>query len=107
MQGGHRFISLTALTFPHFAAQGSIRQHFPSSSKAVRVNETLSARVRLLLRSKAALSGGSESGGGMLWFEVSLRESAVVEHKAQTHFEGFALLSNLFCERYPAAHMYL
>ena len=56
MQGGHPFISLTALTFPHFAAQGSIRQHFPSSSKAVRVNETLSAYVRLLLRSKAALS---------------------------------------------------
>ena len=29
-----------------------------------------------------------------------------MEHKAQTHFEGFALLSHLFCEGYPAAHMY-
>ena len=55
MQGSHRFMSLTALTFPHFAAQGSIRQHFPSSVKAVRVSETLSAKVRLLLRSKTAL----------------------------------------------------
>jgi hypothetical protein len=56
MQDGSPFISLTALTFPHFAAQGSLRQHFPSSLKAVRVNETLSARVRLLLQPKAALS---------------------------------------------------
>jgi hypothetical protein len=30
-----------------------------------------------------------------------------VEHKAQTHFEGFTLISDLFCARYPAAHMYL
>lgn len=58
MQGGHRFISLTALTFPHFAAQVSIRPDFPSSSQAVRVNETLSAKVRILLRSKTALSEG-------------------------------------------------
>ena len=43
----------------------------------------------------------------MLWLEVSLMESAVVEHKAQTHLEGFALPSDLFCARYPAAHMYL
>jgi hypothetical protein len=56
MQGGRPFISMTALTFPHFAAQGSIRQHFPSSPRAVRVNESLSARVLLLLRPKAALS---------------------------------------------------
>jgi hypothetical protein len=38
---------------------------------------------------------------------MSFRERAVVEHKAQTHFEGFSLLSSLFCGRYPAAHMYL
>ena len=56
MQDDPPFISLIALTFPHFAAQGIIRPHFPSSLKAVRVNETLSARVRLLLRPKAALS---------------------------------------------------
>ena len=43
----------------------------------------------------------------MLWRQVSLRESAVVEHKAQTHFEGFALLSHLLCVGYLAAHMYL
>jgi hypothetical protein len=56
MQGGRPFISLTALTFPHFAAQDSIRLHFSSSSKPVSVSETLSAKVRLLLQSKTAFS---------------------------------------------------
>jgi hypothetical protein len=65
--------TLTALTFPHFAAQGSIRQHFPSSSRAVRVNETLSARVRLFVAVEDRAFGSTESGGGMQWFEASFR----------------------------------
>jgi hypothetical protein len=32
-------------------------------------------------------------------------ERAVVEHKAQSHFGGFALVSHLLCGRYPDAHM--
>jgi hypothetical protein len=39
--------------------------------------------------------------------KTSLWKKAVVEHKAQTHFEGFALLSGLFCCGYPAARVYL
>ena len=71
------------------------------------MNETLSAKVRLLLRSKTALSEARIAVEECCGVRCLLETSAVVEHKAQTHFEGFALPSDLFCARYPAAHMYL
>jgi hypothetical protein len=50
----------------------------------------------LLLQPKAALSG-SQTQGGKLRKQLSFYESAVVEHKAQTHFEGLLFLSGLRC----------
>jgi hypothetical protein len=64
---------LIALTFPHFAALDSIRQHYPSSSRAVRVNETMSAKVRLFVAVEDRAFGSSESGGGPLWLQGLLR----------------------------------
>jgi hypothetical protein len=37
--------------------------------------------------------------------QPSLYEIAVVEHKAQTHFEGLLFLSDLCCAFYVAAPM--
>lgn len=68
---------------------------------------TLSARVRVSVAAEGCAFCGSESDEGERLFVVSFSERAVVEHKAQTHFEGFALLSHLLCVGYPAAHMYL
>ena len=48
----------------------------------------------LLLQPKAALSGSQAHGGRLRKAAVFLR-SAVVEHKAQTHFEGLLFLSGL------------
>jgi hypothetical protein len=38
--------------------------------------------------------------------QPSFNESAVVEHKAQTHFEGLLVLSDLRCAFYDDAPMY-
>src|ERR1700738_946063 len=91
------FFSPPALTFPHLVALRSTKPHLASPSKAVRLNEPLSAIVLLLLRPEAALFRGRRPGGGVLWFGASFRKRAVVEHKAQTHFGGFVLLFLLLC----------
>ena len=59
----------------------------------------------LLLQPKAALSG-SQTNGGRLEKQRSFYESAVVEHKAQTHFEGLLFLSGSRCAFYVDALMY-
>jgi hypothetical protein len=50
----------------------------------------------LLLQPEAALSVSQTHGGGLLTAAV-FHEIAVVEHKAQTHFEGLLFLSGLRC----------
>jgi hypothetical protein len=101
------FISFVALTFPHFAALCITPQHLASPSKAVRLNEALSAKARLLCGSEGCAFPESETGRRSAVVRGVFQEKAVVEHKAQTHFDGFALLSHLLCAGYPAAHMYL
>ena len=97
---------LSVLTFPHFAALSITPQHLASPSEVVRLNQALSAMCGFLLRPKAALSQ-VEDGRRSVVVRGVFQEKAVVEHKAQTHFGGFALLSGLFWGRYPDAHVYL
>jgi hypothetical protein len=96
-----------ALTFPHSETLRGTKPHLDSIQKAVRVNERLSGRVRVLLRPEGRAFSRSQTPGRNAVLKTSLWKNAVVEHKAQTHFEGFALLSGLFCCGYPAARVYL
>ena len=63
----------------------------------MRLNELSSGFVNLQLQPQAALSEGRRPLGGMLLLQPSSLVIVVVEHKAQTHFEGllhsFLLLS--------------
>jgi hypothetical protein len=49
-----------------------------------------------LLQPQAALSDGRRSPGGRLVWQPSSMGIAVVEHKAQRHFEGLLSLSLFF-----------
>jgi hypothetical protein len=70
----------------------------------MRLHEPLSGIVSLFLQPQAALSNGRRPQGGWLFLEPFSLGNAVVEHKAQRHFEGLLLPCHFIATVYSAAH---